>query len=393
MALLFISSIVPDDAKYHNEAFTRSGNNVLLGIAKGLNNQSVELLSLRPMPSFPAGKLWIPKGEEILDTGQKIIFLPTLNIKLVKNVFWNILCYLFVLKWAAKHKNEPRNILVYNTYLPSISTLYKAARKTKSKLFSILYDLGIPPKRLGLSRVTMWAYKVGEKNAKKYIPKLDGRIVINERIAKDYAPNNDFILIDGGINQQVIEHLFPLELSNDSRYTMVLAGMLWDQNGTKLVLDMMAEHPELPVDVVFAGKGIDVPLIEAAAKNDSRIIYKGMLNMSDLFKVYQSADILLNLRLEEETDYHFPSKLLEYLVTGKHVISTPIAHAERDYGQFLTILCEPTPEGLAKNLEEIMSKGKQYLHKKGISAQNFMLENRNWTFQTKRIEAYIHAHQ
>ena len=39
MALLFISSLVPDTKKYHNEAFTRSGNNVLLGIATSLDKK------------------------------------------------------------------------------------------------------------------------------------------------------------------------------------------------------------------------------------------------------------------------------------------------------------------------------------------------------------------
>lgn len=393
MALLFISSVVPDNAKYYNDAFTRSGNNVLLGIANGLKDEkNITFLSLKPMPSFPNGKLWISGGEDILDEGQKIKFLPTLNIKLVKNFIWNILSYLFILKWAAQYKRENRNILVYNIYLPSISTLYNAAKRTKSKLFAILYDLGVPPKRLGLSKVTMWAYRVGERKAKKYIPKLDGRVVINEKIVTDYAPEKDYLLIDGGINQKVADHLFPLEPLKNNRFTLVLAGMLWDQNGTKLVLDMMASNPELPVEVIFAGKGKDVPLIEEAAKKDSRIVYKGMLDMTELFEVYRNADILLNLRMEEETDYHFPSKLLEYLATGKHVISTPIAHAQRDYGQFLTTLSNPTSESLANTIRLIIRQGKDALFYQGIKARRFMVEKRSWIYQTKRIENYINAH-
>lgn len=390
MALLFISSLVPDTPAFQNAAFTRSGNNVLLGIAKSLNKDSnLTLLSMRPMPSFPRGSLWIKGGTTVLDSGEVIRMLPTFNIKIIKNLIWNFLVFFFVIKWALSNREEKREILVYNIYLPSISTLYRVARLTRSKIFAILYDLGVPPKRLGLSKITMMAYRFGERAAVKYIPKLDGRIVINENIIKHYAPGKDFILIDGGINDNLISNLKPLEISKSSRFSFVLAGMLWDQNGTKLILDTMKDYPDLNIDIIFAGKGIDVPIIEAAAVKDSRIKYVGMLTMEELFKLYSKSDVLLNLRLEEEVDFHFPSKLLEYMATGCHVVSTPIAHAEREYGDYVTILKDISPKGLANTIKGIIASGKQELFIKGKKSRDFMLANRTWQIQTKRIEDYI----
>lgn len=392
MSILFISSFVPDLPKYRNNAFTRSGNNVALGIIKGLkSDNNVTFLSFRPIPSFPNGPIWIG-GETIsLESGEIIKILPTLNIKIIKNIVCNIIAVFSILKWAYKERKSTRNILVYNIYVPAISSLYKVSRITKSKLFAILYDLGIPPKRLGLGKLTMLAYKIAEKKAKKYIPKLDGRIVINEKIIDYYAPTADYILIDGGINEQIISNLSNLKKSKNKYLKFVLAGMLWDQNGTKLVLDTLKQNPDLEIEIYFAGQGIDVPLIEEHSKQDKRIKYLGLLNMEDLFNLYNDADVLLNLRIEEEEDFHFPSKLLEYMVTGKQVISTPIAHAEKIYGEYLNILHDITSEGLANVIKQLINNSREELLKKGIQTRNFMLTERNWDIQTKRIENYMQS--
>lgn len=392
MAVLFISPLCPDRPEYHTKALNRSGNNVLLGIAdhfyKVLGN-NIEFVCTPCVPSYPNGKLWIKSNSDILDNGAKIQFLPTLNFKIIKSKLWAIQSKKYIKEWAKRHINEERKVLIYNTYHPAVEDIYKACKDTDSELYAILYDLGMPPKRLGLSKLTMLGYKMAEKQAFKYIPMLDGRIVINENIAKDYAPGRNFLLVDGGINQYVAKMLFPLKVSTNQGLVCVSAGMLWDQNGTRLILETLKQNPDLGITVQFAGKGIDVPVIEKAARTDNRIQYLGMLTLDKLFKVYEQADVLFNLRLEEEVDYHFPSKLLECLATGKHVISTPVAHAERDYGLYASILKDRTAAGLAKLLRDIAAREKSDLYRSGLKAREFMLQNRNWNVQSERILDYM----
>lgn len=392
MAVLFISPLCPDRPEYHTKALNRSGNNVLLGIANHLYDvlgNNVEFLCTPCMPSYPNGKFWIKSQRDTLDNGAKLQFLSTLNLKIVKSKFWAVQSKIYIKKWARRHVNEERKVLIYNTYHPSVEDIYEACQDTHSELYAILYDLGMPPKRLGLSKLTMLGYKMAEKQAFMYIPKLNGRIVINENIAKDYAPGKDFLLVDGGINQYVAKMLFPLRESTNQRLVCVCAGMLWDQNGTRLILETLKQNPDLGIIVQFAGKGIDVPLIKKAAKVDSRIQYLGMLTLDKLFKVYEQADVLFNLRLEEEVDYHFPSKLLECLATGRYVISTPVAHTERDYGQYVSILRDWTTVELAKLLHNVATREKSDLYKNGIKAREFMLQNRNWNVQTDKILDYM----
>lgn len=393
MAVLFISTLTPDTKEYWTSAFARSGFNAIKGVglsmADMIGHDNIEFVSKPSYQSFPNGPLWIPKKKDTLENGCEVTILPTLNLKVIKTLHWSLQYSRYIRKWAKKHKGEECKVFIYNTYHPSIDYIYKACKSAGVQLYCMLYDLGVPPKRLGLSRLTMYGYEKAEKTAEKYIPLLDGRIVINERIVDHYAPGKDFLLIDGGVTEQLVTNLFPLKETQSKHYTFVLAGMLWDQNGTKLVLDALKLRPDLNVKVKFCGKGIDVPLITKAAETDKRIEYLGMLTQDELFKVYEDADVLLNLRIEEEEDFHFPGKFLECLTMGKLVLTTPIAHVERDYGKYVKILRDVTASGLASVMEDVTQLPKAELLEIGTSARNFMLQNRTWKVRTKDILKYM----
>lgn len=388
--LIFISSIVPDAEPYWNEAFTRSANNVFLGIANAFpQDLDVSLWSCQATPSFPKGPFWLKGGKATLDNGRTVNFLPTINIRFVKNIIWGCICIFKIVCWRIKHISGKCTILTYNNTVPPLESLRFASKLSGSRLYAILYDLGIPPKNLKLSKSVRLGYRYSEWKAKMTIKKIDGRIIINELIARDYAPGKDFLLIDGGVSEAVIKKLFPLKVNDNKQFVFVLAGMLWENNGTRIILDALKLNHSPQIKVIFAGRGQDVELIKEYSMEDSRVEYVGVLNMDDLFKLYERADALLNLRIEDEIDYHFPSKLLEYLTTGKLVVSTPIAHAERDYGQYLYMLHDISAKGLSDAWDSILQMDKKTLYENGKRQRNFMLQNRTWSTRTKEMLHYM----
>ena len=206
MAILFISGIQTDLQQ------SSSGGNALFGLGEALcryAHESVELIGYPMTPSFPKGKLWIPSHQEQFVMEKDIHYMSTLNIKILKSKLWGVQSAKIIREWARKHKSEELRVLIYNTYHPSVDSIYHACQSVGAKLYAILYDLGMPPRRLGLSWSTMFGYRMAERIAKKYIPLLDGRIVINERIVEHYSPGKDYILVDGGVNRNILNHLFP----------------------------------------------------------------------------------------------------------------------------------------------------------------------------------------
>ena len=68
----------------------------------------------------------------------------------------------------------------------------------------------------------------------------------------------------------------------------------------------------------ICGFGLDQPFVEVAAKNDSRIIYWGLVEQNRVFEMQQQATLLVNPRKgdAEFTKYSFPSKTMEYMASG-----------------------------------------------------------------------------
>jgi len=395
ISIAFLGTLVPDTIEFQNIALTPAGNMVQDGFVTGFYNHGVKLtlFSQRPIASYPKSKtVFCAKKTIEYRKSLKLIVVPFINILFLKTITGVIFDFFALIKWAIKNSNNKRCIIVYNPYTPPLPFVYWMGKLTGSKSIAILYDLGMPPKQLHLSSLKKTIYRFVEFFAKKYIPKLDGRIVINENIALDYAPGNHFLLVDGGISSNILERLFDLtEKKNREKTIFLLAGSLWGANGTQIIIETLNSNKNPKIEMWFAGDGSDVSIIKDAAAKDSRIKYKGKLSLDQLFDLYREADVLMNIRVtsEGEGDYLFPSKILEYLTVGKYTITTKVAHIEKEYGHLCKVLNSNNSEELSYTMEELIQLSDEELVRRGKLARKYMLDNHTWEQQSIKIQEYI----
>lgn len=396
ISIAFLGALVPDEPSFQNIAFRRSGIMVQSGIVKGLAALNIKhkIYSLRPVPSFPLHKKIIFKKEIIQYTEQsKLILVPFINILFLKTLTSSLYEFFALLGWAINNLNKKRVILVYNTYTPPLPLVYLIGKITNSKVAAILYDLGMPPKQLKLNNTKKFIYRNVEFFAKLIIPRIDGRIVINENIANDYAPGKHYLLIDGGIGDDIINRLFELKVKNHRDKTKyLLAGSISPINGTRLIGETLDINTNPNIQIFFAGNGRDEEYVKQIIQKDRRIVYKGMLSLDELFELYEEVDVLINLRVTEEEDkYLFPSKIIEYLTIGKYVISTGIGHIKSEYGHMCKVIDKPTPESLSQILNSVHNMTNAELYEKGQKSRNFMIETHTWNIQSKKILEYMNS--
>lgn len=394
ISIAFLGTLVPDVDEFNNQAFYRSANLVQAGILENLSKHSeLKILSSQPVPTFPRDKSFFCK-RKVLNYSEniKITTIPSINIVVLREMMRGIYAMFSLIFWALKNYDKKRCIMVYNTYSPPLPIVYIISKITNSKSMAILYDLGMPPKSLKLDFFRKFIYQMVELSAKLIIPCLDGRIVITEAIAHDYAPGKHFLMIDGGISENIVNHLFPLEY-NEKRIntTFLCAGSLWSGNGIKHLLDSLKINKNPKIKIFFAGKGPDLDLILIASKNDDRIQYLGMLSTQELFEVYKKVDVLLNIRVipSEEGRYLFPSKLLEYLVVGKFVVTTKAVHIEKEYGNYCYVLNDIEPKTISEMFDEVSEISNETFLNKGLNSRNYMLKNNTWEAKTEQIINYI----
>nr|WP_315217732.1 glycosyltransferase [uncultured Flavobacterium sp.] len=396
MVVLFVGSLVPDNPEFRNSAFGYSGHLVQEGIVDGFVSQEIplEILSFRPMSYFPRGdKMFCSRLKVNYNHSTKMVVVPIVNIILLRELFGGIYAFFSILIWSIRNIGKKQIILQYGVYTPPLPFVFLAALFSRAKLISVLYDIGVPPTNLNLGRNRMLIYKFVDFYSKLLIPKLDGRIAINKNVVDDYAQGNHGLIIDGGISNKVIDKMKLLVTSEviNSETIFMFGGSLWPINGIEILLEAFEMNSNPDIRLWFAGKGIDEELIKTAALNDSRIIYLGMLGLDDLYKYYNMADVLLNIRVSDTDDckYFFPSKFFEYLVTGKYVLTSSVSHIKEEYGSICYVINETTPKKLAEAFEEIYNKSKSELIEVGIKARDFAIKQKSWEKQTENIISYI----
>lgn len=385
---LFISNILPGD-DINPEIDTQKATYLAQkGIIDALS-QKVESLTVLAYPQFPryfqSHIIW-RSGNKRTYRNVEIVRIATFNLPVIRILFRNLAFLFMIVKWCIKSRGTKRHIIQYNVSSPSLMVTLAGHLFKDTDVSAFLYDLGMPPSSYNYSWAKLLFFKVIDYQAKILINRLDYVFAITEAVIQDYAQNTKAILVDGGISEDVLRRLPLPDKRFEGKCVLLLAGNLTETNGVLLALDaakILKDNSN--IEIWFAGKGDLVEAIKAESKANPKVKYIGFLTTDELFEVYSQIDVLLNLRVmpEGEGKYLFPSKLLEYMVTGRYVISTDFAHVKEQYGYYCDILLDRTPQSLANVIMKHISNKRAA--EKGINAQKYMLETHTWEAQVEKV--------
>ena len=126
---------------------------------------------------------------------------------------------------------------------------------------------------------------------------------------------------------------------------------------------------------------------ELKAMDDHRIFYGGMLLSSQIVEKELEATLLVNPRPthEEYVKYSFPSKTMEYMASGTPVLTTVLPGMPKEYHDYVYLMPDETPEGIAQSLQEVLARSDEELFQKGQQARKFVLEEKNNVIQARKI--------
>jgi glycosyltransferase involved in cell wall biosynthesis len=101
----------------------------------------------------------------------------------------------------------------------------------------------------------------------------------------------------------------------------------------------------------------------------------------------EQADFFINPRPTGQmfTRYSFPSKLLQYMATGKPVISTRLPGIPSEYWDYLIAIDNETVEGMAVLLSGLMNQKRDDLINRGQDARTFVMQQKTEGAQGARM--------
>lgn len=157
--------------------------------------------------------------------------------------------------------------------------------------------------------------------------------------------------------------------------------------GVKQLVESFLDCTFDDVELHIYGDGdYKAELIEICKKN-KQIRYFGVKLIDVVIKAQQKADLLINPRFtdEEYTKYSFPSKNMEYMVSGTAVLTTNLPGMPDEYKKYVYLFEGESKDGFKETLLKISKLSREELRNKGELGKKFVLEQKNNVLQAKKI--------
>lgn len=256
-------------------------------------------------------------------------------------------------------EDPQKMILVYCPHTPFL----EAAVYAKKKDPSIRICLYVPdlPNYMNLSADRTWFYDVAKKVDIKRMTKLmesvDSYVLLTEHMKEHLPVGNKPYRVAEGIIETLPELPKP-SVAGKEKY-VVYTGKLFERFGVKALIDGFLTLTNPDYRLVLCGKGDCESYARAAQARDPRILFLGQVPPQEALSWQSRAAALINPRnvVEEYTRYSFPSKNIEYLLSGKPVVGYFLEGMPPVYQDFLCCIDPtlPAEKGIAAKLEEVLS--------------------------------------
>lgn len=299
-------------------------------------------------------------------------------------------------KWIEKrYLDEGLVIFVYSLRLAPLSTAILIKKRIpKAQIVNIITDL---PQYMDLSESPLKkALKsINTIALKQKIKKVDKFVLFASKMA-DYLKINPgkWVLMEGCWSGGT----YPQKITNDSKFSefdntfnFVYNGKLEEKYGIAMLLDAFSQIKDSNIRLLLSGEGSYSKRIIEASEQDPRIQFFGFLSSyEDVIKLQSKASCLMNMRLpsEQNSAYSFPSKLFEYMITGKPIISFKIGGIPTEYYSFLKMVNEETSIALSSTMKEVIELNEADLNKVEEEV-DFIMNKKNSIEQTKKIVTFL----
>lgn len=323
------------------------------------------------------------------NNGVRYSYVPMFNFPGIKNIGIFLLTFLKVLYWGAFSQSRNRYIIcdILNT---TITTAALTASKINGvPIYTIVTDLpGLMV--TNSTKPNLLRDFIYGKLIKPFLYRFNGYILLtpfmNEVVNKKNRPYMIMEgLVDSKMNHQQIQ-----SRSSDPRIVLY-AGGLYEKYGIKTLIDAFKKIDSLNVQLHLYGYGDMVETIDAYIGEDKRIVYKGMVPNKEAVKAQLNATLLVNPRPsgEEFTKFSFPSKILEYMVSGTPVLTTKLPGMPKEYFDYVYLIEKEDTDNISQKLYDLLSLNPDVLQTFGARAKSFVLDKKNNIAQSRSILHFL----
>ena len=378
----------PEDIGKIGEASV-AGNKMQYNLLKHLSSYEdlkIDIVSFHTYKPFRhSKKLFVKTTKEQLFDGVSLWQVGYLNLPVIKQLILPVATY-FKAKSLIVDKDDI--LFAYDMYPTQGIPLTMLRKRVKGKTLCLLADLSVGQvkKAKGFKKLLRKLY---EGNTLSNMKKCKNYIALNENAMKAYAPHSNYIIVDGGVEPSEFaekEHSW-----SGNEKNIIYTGALVDYSGIMNLVKAMDLIDDKSIVLDIYGSGALQGEIERAADQNARIRFHGSVDNKIAMEAQQSAWLLANPRPvdSEIARVTFPSKIFEYLMSERPVMTTRLNGFSKDYDEILYWIEGETPEDIARCINKISKESPDVLLARAKAAKQYLLNNKTWEINAQRVREFI----
>ena len=328
-------------------SISAAANQYQKGFLAGLPGET-EILTTISMGMYPrkCKRLWFKKEKKRYGNGC-ITYLPFLDFYFIKGFMFRVGLQRALSRIIAAREQTTVYIYSLNVVFEKVMASLKRKHGDRVQFHLIITDL---PGEYGVARKGMGAIQERlETKPKMELAKWADSYIFLTEAMKNLFPPKPYVVIEGFLPAESFDYTLP-RIPKSVLYT----GTLNSAYGIVTLLEAFSSLDDPDAQLWICGTGNAKNQVEQAAQTDPRIQYKGFLPRQQIAALQSQCDILVNPRTDEGefTKYSFPSKTMEYLLSGSKVVMYRLPGIGEEYYRYIRTVEAPGKEALARALQQ-----------------------------------------
>ena len=279
----------------------------------------------------------------LISNDNKKIYYPTKNFshvliplefKQTKNLFLRSLLELKISLRIIKNSRKLNGDLVFVT-IPSVFLMFFLFKLRDKILHLDIRDLVweyLFKNQIVLKMIKVFInFNFQFANSISYTNKSEYKNLLQYKFDK-----NNMYHISNGVSEKKFKQLKQVKLNKNASPTVSYVGNIGLAQNLKVLLSVAKYMTDIKFNIV--GDGIELNTLKSVAKKDKikNVNFPGRVDWKNVLSIYDKTDILF-LQLDKNFKTAFPSKLYEYICTGKFIIFVGDADVTKNLKKFENI--------------------------------------------------------